>query len=170
MAARKDSSKIALVKRGKGAGSGSSHYELTKEQKEEMGKKAAYLSLTQIADSFGIDINTFRDLRDRDEELDRLVKQGLANKIMKYGELLEGRAEGTNISGDTAAIVFYMKTRGGYRTADSIEQIAEGNTEKYYPAEIKEKYARMIELDKICAFLTLDEAREAIKQYTMNKR
>lgn len=89
---------------------------------------------------------------------------------MTYAEALEGKATGSKPEGDASSIHFFMKTRAGYRTADSIEQIAEGNTEKYYPPEIREKYARMIELDKICTFLDVDEVREAIKQYKINKK
>ena len=170
MAARKDSDKIALVSKSGGGCATNRMYVLTQEQKEEIGKMAGYLTITQIAHKFGIDINTFNAIRKRDAEVDRLYLQGHANKILVYADALEGKATGAKPEGDASSIHFFMKTRAGYRTADSIEQVAAGNTEKYYPPEIREKYARMIELDKICTFLDVDEVREAIKQYKINKK
>lgn len=169
MAARKDSDKIALVSKSGGGSATNRMYVLTQEQKEEIGRMAGYLTQTQIADYLGIEQDTLTAIRKRDKDLDKLYKQGKSRKLMTYAEALEGKAIGSNPIGDTAAIVFYLKTQGGYRTADSIEQVAEGNTEKYYPPEIREKYARMIELDKICAFLSIDEVRDAIRQYAIKK-
>jgi hypothetical protein len=170
MAARKDSDKIALVSKSGGGCATNRMYVLTQEQKEEIGRLAGYMSNEQMADYFGIERNTLKAIRDRDAEVDRLYLKGRAQKLMTYAEALEGKALGSNPIGDTAAIAFYLKTKGNYRTADSIEQVAAGNTEKYYPPEIREKYARMIELDKICTFLDVDEVRDAIKQYKINKK
>lgn len=165
MATRKDSKQIALVPNGR---QGNRMYVLTQEQKEKMRELAGYMSGKQIGEYFGIDRNTITCIRKRDEELDRLYLQGRAERLEKYVQALEGKALGYNPIGDTSAITFYLKTQGGWRTADTIEQIAGGETDKYYPPEIKAKYARMIELDKICAFFSVDEVREIIKEYTVD--
>ena len=87
MAARKDSDKIALVSKSGGGSATNRMYVLTQEQKEEIGRMAGYLTITQIAHKFGINIDTFNDIRKRDAEVCLIFITSLAQYALKGYEV-----------------------------------------------------------------------------------
>jgi len=97
--------------------------EFTDEQREELKTLGAVLNQTQLADYFGIHRDTLHQLFKRDEEAFRQYKRGRAKAIFDVaGSLLTKAREG-----DTASIIFYLKTQASWREVSRDE--VEGNTE-----------------------------------------
>ena len=88
--------------------------ELSEPQKAEVETLAALLSTEQIADYFGISRRTFYDLMARDESIAARYKKGRARAIGAVAQTLITKAR----VGDTIAMLFYLKTQGGWREAD----------------------------------------------------
>ncbi len=144
---------------------------LTQEQREEIGELVGNGWINEeIVDYFGICRNTFESIIKRDKAVGALYKKGKLSVRRDYEKMLKEKASGKNGLIDATSVIFFLKTKGGYRTADSIEHIATGNTDKYYPPEMRDRYYRMIELDKICSGMTLDQVKEVCTQYKSIKR
>ena len=88
---------------------------LTDEQIKEVEEISAYLTCEQIADYFGIDTDTFLAIRKRQSEVFRCYKKGKAKKILAYAQKLETKAMGHDTTGDTASLIFFLKTQAGWR-------------------------------------------------------
>lgn len=95
--------------------------ELTQKEIEEVEGLSAHFTLEQMADYFGIAKNTFLAIRDRQPEVFELYKKGRAKKHLKYSKHLEAKAMGESIEGDSACLMFYLKTQAGWRETQSIE-------------------------------------------------
>jgi hypothetical protein len=97
--------------------------ELSDTQKAEVETLAAVLTTEQIADYFGIGRRTFYSLMERDEEIAARYKKGRARAIGAVAQTLITKAR----AGDTIAMLFYLKTQGGWREADrepvTVEQL-----------------------------------------------
>lgn len=93
---------------------GRPHITLSPDQIREVETLAALLTQDQIADYFGICRNTFRALCAREPEVDEHYKRGKAKAIghVANGLLQKARA------GDTACMIFYLKTQAGWRETD----------------------------------------------------
>lgn len=91
--------------------------ELTPEQIKEVEELASSLTIEDIADHLGISEKTFRNLKNRNEEVLTAYKKGFRNKIIKYNKLLEAKAEGSNTDADTSAIIFFLKTQAKWSTS-----------------------------------------------------
>lgn len=87
--------------------------ELTPEQIKEVEELAAYLSIEEIADHFGISERTFYRLKEKDSNVLAAYKKGRTAKILKYSQELEKRA----VEGDTSAIIFFLKTQAKWSTS-----------------------------------------------------
>ena len=111
---------------------------LTDEQIAKVEELSAYLNCEQIADYFGIDRDTFLAIRKRQPEVLRHYKKGKAHKIYKYAQKLEQKATGIDESGDTTAIIFYLKTQAGWSTENKNDNQPDCLTfsDKQTPAEI----------------------------------
>jgi hypothetical protein len=90
--------------------------QLSPSQVQEVETLAALLSQDQIADYFGIVRNTFRAICERDEEVVARYKKGKAKAIAHVANSLLQKAR----AGDTIAMLFYLKTQGGWREADRV--------------------------------------------------
>ncbi len=83
-------------------------------QKAQVEALAAYLTLEQIADYFGICRKTLQNMRNRDPEIDTLYRQGKAKSIAGMaGSLIE-----QGMSGNVTAQKFYLATQAGWREAE----------------------------------------------------
>ncbi len=91
---------------------------LTDEQKAQVEALASVLSQDQIADYFGITRTTFVAIMDRDPDVFVRYKKGKARAIGEIGQGLLQKAR----EGDTACMMFYLKTQAGWREKDKAEE------------------------------------------------
>jgi len=101
----------ASIKKQKNKG-GRPEIVLTGEQKKKVRDLACICTTQQIADYLGISRRGFFNLIERDEGINALYKKGRiqAKKIMGSRLFKKGVIEG-----DTTAMIFYMKTQGGWK-------------------------------------------------------
>jgi hypothetical protein len=90
---------------------------LTDAQKAEVETLAAVLTAEQVADYFGIARRTFYAMMERDEEIAARYKKGKAKAIGVIAQGLINKARG----GDTASMIFFLKTQAGWRETSQIE-------------------------------------------------
>jgi len=90
---------------------------LTDEQKSQVEKLAAVLTMEQLADFLGIGRTTFYEITKRDAEVSELYKKGRAKAIGGVAKNLVQKA----MSGDNAAMMFYLKTQAGWKETQAIE-------------------------------------------------
>lgn len=90
---------------------------LTEAQKAEVETLASVLSAEQIADFFAISRRTFYSMMARDEEIAARYKRGKAKAIGAIAQGLINKARG----GDTASMIFFLKTQAGWRETTHIE-------------------------------------------------
>lgn len=84
------------------------------EQLEELKILSAVCTLDEIADYFGIARETFKRIKIRDEEVLSLYKKGRIKAKSIMGSKLFRKGV---IEGDVTAMIFYMKTQGGWKEA-----------------------------------------------------
>jgi hypothetical protein len=84
---------------------------LSDAQMAEVETLAAVLTAEQVADYFGIARRTFYALMERDEEIAARYKRGKARAIGAIAQGLINKAR----SGDTASMIFFLKTQAGWR-------------------------------------------------------
>lgn len=83
---------------------------LTEEQKIKIEALAAVLNIDQIADYMEISRSGFYEIMKRDPEVVECLKRGRVKTVaMAAGNLLKKVRDG-----DLRAIMFYLKTKGGY--------------------------------------------------------
>lgn len=85
--------------------------ELTPEQIAEVETLAAVLSAAQIADYFGIGRTTFFAMVRSNAAIAERYKKGKARAIGAIAQSLISKAR----AGDTASMIFYLKTQAGWR-------------------------------------------------------
>lgn len=90
---------------------------LNETQKAEVETLAAVLNVEQIADYFGIGRRTFYRMMERDENIAARYKKGKARAIGAIAQGLIAKARG----GDTASMIFFLKTQAGWRETREIE-------------------------------------------------
>lgn len=117
--------------------------ELTAAQTAEVETLAAVLTTAQMADYFGIGRTTFFALLERDEAIAERYKRGKARAIGAIAQSLIAKARG----GDTASMIFYLKTQGGWRETAVVEHSGpEGG-----PILISDARARLVAFLDACA-------------------
>lgn len=90
---------------------------LSDAQKAEVETLAAVLTAEQVADYFGIGRRTFYSMMARDEEIAARYKRGKAKAIGAIAQGLINKARG----GDTASMIFFLKTQAGWRETTHLE-------------------------------------------------
>ena len=95
---------------------------LTEDQKEQVEKLAAYLTQDQMADYFGMTRPTLAAIMERDEEVLLRYKRGKSRAIGAIANSLIQKAR----DGDTACMMFYLKTQAGWRETERKEIVGEG--------------------------------------------
>lgn len=125
----------AIIEKQKNKG-GRSKIVFTDEQTAKVEELASYLNCEQIADYFGFSEDTFHELKKRDPRVLRAYKKGRACKIYDYAKKLENKAMGVDEAGDTTAIIFFLKTQGGWSSENKSEGKAKISFGKATPMEI----------------------------------
>jgi hypothetical protein len=133
--------------------------ELSEDQLEDLNILSAICTLDEIADYFCIARETFRRIRVRDEEVFSLYKKGRvkAKKIMGSRLFKKGVIEG-----DTTAMIFYMKTQGGWKEAK--EEPEEKPVKIETPEEIEAK------MEEIRLYIQWKEEQKLALEKENNKK
>ncbi len=97
---------------------------LSEAQLAEVETLAAVLTTAQIADYFGIGRTTFFAMLERDPGVAERYKRGKAKAIGAIAQSLIQKAR----NGDTASMIFYLKTQAGWRETDRLEHTGPGGT------------------------------------------
>ena len=87
---------------------------LTEAEIEQVEGLAAVLTVEQMSDYFGVGRQTFFDIMERQPEIARLYKKGRSKAIRDVAKNLVTKAR----DGDTACMMFYLKTQAGWREKD----------------------------------------------------
>jgi hypothetical protein len=90
---------------------------LTDEQIIQVEALAAYLSQEQIADYLGIGKTTWYEIIKRQPEVSERYKKGKSKAIGSIAQSLIEKAK----NGDTASIIFYLKTQAGWKETTKTE-------------------------------------------------
>ena len=90
---------------------------LTRQQADEVETLAAFLSIDQIADYFGMGKVTFYEIMKRQPIVSERYKKGRAKAIGSVAQGLLMRAR----EGDTASAIFYLKTQGGWSDKTAVD-------------------------------------------------
>lgn len=76
---------------------------------------AAYLTLNDIANYFGMSIDALDDIRKRQPEVDRSYKKGIADIKQRVGSKLIKYIDDPELNQvNLTAAIFYLKTKGGW--------------------------------------------------------
>ena len=90
---------------------------LRPDQVAEVETLAAVLTAEQLADYFGIGRTTFFAIMERQPDIAERYKRGKAKAVGAIAQSLITKAR----AGDTASMIFFLKTQGGWRETASIE-------------------------------------------------
>jgi hypothetical protein len=90
---------------------------LSETQRAEVETLAALLTAEQVADYFGIGRTTFFSMMNRDPDIAERYKRGKARVIGVIAQGLINKAR----AGDTASMIFFLKTQAGWRETTRIE-------------------------------------------------
>jgi len=90
---------------------------LTPDEVTQVEALAAVLNAEQIADYFGIGRTTFYEIMKRQPDVAERYKSGKARAIASIGGSLLAKAR----NGDTASMIFYLKTQAGWRETTAID-------------------------------------------------
>lgn len=105
---------------------------LSDAQIAEVETLAAVLNAEQLADYFGIGRTTFFAMVNREPEIAERYKRGKARAIGSIAGNLIAKAR----SGDTACMIFYLKTQGGWRETSVIEHGFEAPEEQFTTLDV----------------------------------
>lgn len=89
----------------------------TEDDTSKVEALSAYLNQRQIADYFGVSEGTFGAVMERQPEVSVAYKKGKAKAVGKVGQGLLQKA----IEGNLTAMIFYLKTQGGYRETSALD-------------------------------------------------
>ena len=106
---------------------------LSKDEIGQVEKLAPMLTREQIADFFGMHINTFDNIRERQPEVDVAYKRGRAETIGKVAQSLIQDA----LDGDTTSRIFFLKTQGGWRETTKVDHTSsDGSMSPQKPVDL----------------------------------
>lgn len=104
---------------------------LTGEQIAQVKALSAYLSVEDIAGYLKIGPTCFREIRKRQPEVDEAYRQGVAEaRSFVASKLMGYLKEKDNSSTKLQAIMFYLKTQGGWREKQDVNVSNEDGTLK----------------------------------------
>jgi len=104
-----------------GEGGGRPKVTLSDEQVAQVEALASIMSLEMIADFLGISKVTFYAIMERQPEVSLRYKRGKANAIGSVAKSLLAKAR----SGDTASMIFYLKTQAGWRETQNMNHTSD---------------------------------------------
>ena len=114
---------------------------LTISQMGEVETLAAVLTADQVADYFGIGRTTFFNMIARDPEIAERYKKGKARAI---GSIAQGLIQKAR-AGDTASMIFYLKTQGGWRERGEFDPNLPGEETGLPPIQIVRRIVEVVD-------------------------
>ena len=105
---------------------------LTDDQRAQVEALAAYLSIEQIADYFGMSKVTFYAIMEREPDVSERYKRGKAKAIGAVAQNLIKKAR----DGDNACMMFYLKTQAGWRETSQVDHTSSDGSMTPKPTEI----------------------------------
>ncbi len=103
---------------------------LTQKEKDEMETLSPFLTSEQMADYFGMARSTFYKILEEDQELNGRYKRGKAKAIaLSAGKLMKKVQDG-----NMTAIIFHLKTQGGWKENDPI--VSDSNNTSHMLSEL----------------------------------
>ena len=90
---------------------------LDEKQIAQVEALAAFLTLEQIADYFGMHRETFNAVCERQPEVFRQYKKGKSKAIASISQNLIKQAQ----DGNTTAAIFYLKTQAGWKETQVVD-------------------------------------------------
>ncbi|QBX34602.1 hypothetical protein E4191_07670 [Paracoccus liaowanqingii] len=106
-----------MADRSEGGPGGRPAKTLTYEQEVQLEALASVLTAEQIADRFGMARSTLFKIMAEDPEIRARFDMGKAKAIEEIGGKLMEKAR----KGDTASIIFFLKTQAGWRETSKVE-------------------------------------------------
>jgi hypothetical protein len=95
-------------------------FTFNEEQIVQIEALGAVLSLAQVADYFGIALNTFHAACERQPEVLERYKKGQTKAIGSVAQSLLTQAR----EGNLTAAIFYLKTRAGWRETQVVDNVS----------------------------------------------
>lgn len=95
-------------------------FTFNEEQIVQIEALGAVLSLAQVADYFGIALNTFHAACERQPEVFERYKKGQTKAIGSVAQSLLTQAR----EGNLTAAIFYLKTRAGWRETQVVDNVS----------------------------------------------
>ena len=99
---------------------------LTEQEQDQAVKLAPYLIDAQLAKFFGIPRSTYQDAVKRCEGLHEKIEQARTDVARKIAKGLVEKA----LKGDKACMMFYLKTKCGWRESMTFDHTTEGDPVK----------------------------------------
>ena len=96
---------------------------LDEKQIAQVEALAAYLTLEQISDYFGITRPTFDAICERQPDVFLHYKKGKSKAVASIASNLIKQAQ----DGNTTAAIFYLKTQAGWKETQQIDHTTNGN-------------------------------------------
>ena len=110
---------------------------LTSDQIAQVEALAGFLTVEQIADYLGVGRTTFFNIMERQSEVSERYKKGLSIAVADIAGNLVEKAR----SGDMTAIIFFLKTRAGWKESQKVELTGDNGG----PVEITKVTRRIID-------------------------
>lgn len=137
-------------------------YVLDKKDMEFIQTDGAFLSKKEIAAYFKISEHAFNDIMQRQPEVMEAYQQSVTKKKLEYHKIADDKITGKKTDGDTALLLFQLKTR-----CKMAEVLPEGLVAKESETETPEQKAARMEDIKLFTEWKRNREKERIKK---NKR
>lgn len=95
--------------------------DFTPEQIIQIEALSSVLTKQQLADYFGMALNTLLDKERKDERVSEAYKKGKARAIATVGSKLLNQARDGNLT----AMIFYLKTQAGWQETTKVDHTSE---------------------------------------------
>lgn len=95
--------------------------ELTTDELKIVEEHSARLTVAQLADYLGMERSAFSRLMDKQPEVGEAFRRGKAAMLTEVASVLVAKA----LAGDTTAMIFLLKTQGGWCEKQKIEHSGE---------------------------------------------
>ena len=97
-------------------------FTLDEKQIAQLEIMAGFMTISEIADYFGMCEKTLHNIKNRDDDINTVYKRGRVKLKAKAGSVLIEKA----LAGNTAELFFLLKTQFGFRETQQIDHTTNG--------------------------------------------